>query len=92
MADERGKIKIRANGPYLVSGGLKLAKEIIVADKNGDSKSYRKGQVYDCPQEYALCRCSASKNKPFCDGCHIDEKFDDGDKSLDKKMRKFIAP
>lgn len=27
---------------------------------------------------YTLCRCGASKNKPYCDGSHWDAKFRDG--------------
>ena len=28
-------------------------------------------------EQYTLCRCGASKNKPFCDGTHWDIKFTD---------------
>lgn len=79
---ENKKIKVTKNGPYVISGRVPLAKEVIVADANGDSVGYRKKQKFDCPDQYALCHCGASANKPFRDGCHIDEKFSDGDPSL----------
>ncbi len=56
-------IRIAENGPYEVSGGVELD------DANwgeGASKS-----------EYTLCRCGASKNKPFCDGSHWEANFRD---------------
>jgi CDGSH-type Zn-finger protein len=70
MKNIKRKIKVAKDGPYRISGGLALSKEIIVADENGDSIGYRKGQRFDSGPEYALCRCGWSKNKPFCDGSH----------------------
>lgn len=76
MENKKEKIKISENGPYLVSGNLPLAKEIIAADENGDSKGYLKGEKYKCGESYALCRCGASTKKPFCDGSHEKINFD----------------
>lgn len=59
----QAEIRIAPNGPYLVNGGPDLV------DANwgeGASKS-----------RYSLCRCGASKNKPFCDGSHWDIGFTD---------------
>lgn len=44
------------NGPYAVTGGIEL---VGVEFGEGASKEH-----------YTLCRCGASKNKPFCDGSH----------------------
>lgn len=51
-----GTIRVTEHGPYLVEGGLEV--------RNAQ------GQVLDTPVRYALCRCGASANKPFCDGTH----------------------
>jgi CDGSH-type Zn-finger protein len=33
------------------------------------------GFVYEVRNRVTLCRCGRSKNKPFCDGSHIEAKF-----------------
>jgi CDGSH-type Zn-finger protein len=53
------EIKARRNGPYKVTGPVRL----IDAD----------GNEYDLCGEgetIALCRCGGSTTKPFCDGTH----------------------
>lgn len=46
------------NGPYLVSGAAR------VSDPDGGAWD-TEGRA-----TFALCRCGASRNKPFCDGTH----------------------
>jgi CDGSH-type Zn-finger protein len=36
------------------------------------------GFQYEVRNRMTLCRCGNSSNKPFCDGSHIDTKFNDG--------------
>ena len=70
------KVKIKLNGPYLVSGNLPLNKEIIGTNEQGDSVAWQRGQAYPAQEKYALCRCGQSANKPFCDGTHARVGFD----------------
>ena len=58
-----GMLSIRplANGPLLVKGNLTICA--------GSGRLAWQGT------ETALCRCGASKNKPFCDGSHRDAVF-----------------
>ena len=58
------KIKVLKNGPVLVNGAVELE------DCDGNSISVSKNP-------FALCRCGASMNKPFCDGTHSKIAFDD---------------
>lgn len=57
MADVN--IRIRDNGPLVVEG------EVTITDAEG--KQFATNP--DKPA-IALCRCGASKNRPFCDGAH----------------------
>jgi CDGSH-type Zn-finger protein len=58
----------KVSGPVWVKGGIEI-------ESAG-------GKKYETRNRVALCRCGKSSNKPFCDGCHIDVKFNDGDKSI----------
>jgi len=74
MAEGNGlKITVSLNGPYIVSGGVPLAQQIIAADEESNSRDWREGRKYDAAPEYKLCRCGNSQNKPFCDGSHASE-------------------
>ena len=52
-------IKARENGPYKVTGPVR----IIDVDGNEYDLS-------DKGEAVALCRCGGSSTKPFCDGTH----------------------
>jgi CDGSH-type Zn-finger protein len=56
-------IFVAPNGPYVVSGGADLAD---TPRAEGVSEEH-----------ITLCRCGASKNKPFCDGSHWYVEFDE---------------
>ena len=65
-AAEGGAVVItpHANGPYHFDGVIQLA---------------RAGDGEETPARFAkpwLCRCGASRNKPFCDGAHKEIPFE----------------
>jgi CDGSH-type Zn-finger protein len=75
-AKHSARVVVSKDGPYLVSGGVPLAKQTIVSDSEGGSESWQQGKSYTTQETYALCRCGTSKNKPFCDGSHKQAHFD----------------
>ncbi|MDR0854548.1 MAG: CDGSH iron-sulfur domain-containing protein [Clostridiales Family XIII bacterium] len=78
MAQTRKKIQVLVDGPYIVTGGVPLFDETIVPDEDGNGLDYKKTKDYEIAdgQQYALCRCGQSENKPFCDGTHAKVGFD----------------
>ena len=52
------------SGPLFVRGRVEIVSE--------------SGGSYEVRNRVTLCRCGASKNKPFCDGSHLANKFKDG--------------
>lgn len=53
-----------------VSGGIYVKGGVRLQSADGDE--------YETRNRIVLCRCGKSKDKPFCDGSHIEEKFRDG--------------
>ena len=70
------RIRVSKNGPYLVSGGIPVVEHVIVADSEGTANEWRVGKKYQLQEKCSLCRCGQSKNKPYCDGTHVEAKFD----------------
>jgi CDGSH-type Zn-finger protein len=56
-------VAVVQDGPLWVRGGVRV--------ESGD------GEVYEVRNRVTLCRCGASRNKPFCDGTHVDIGFRD---------------
>jgi CDGSH-type Zn-finger protein len=56
-------VTVADHGPYQITGGIEL---MDVKQADGASSEH-----------YTLCRCGASKNKPFCDGSHWSVGFRD---------------
>ena len=50
------RIELLRNGPLKVEG------PVTITDSEGNQIQTR--------EKFFLCRCGASKNKPFCDGSH----------------------
>ena len=69
MADV--EIKVRENGPYKVTGPIRLI--------DADGSEYSLG---DRGESIALCRCGGSTTKPFCDGTHSRKGFEAAERAV----------
>jgi CDGSH-type Zn-finger protein len=69
------RIKVSANGPYIVSGEVPLTIESISVDAEGNPDKWETCKEYPPQPQCTLCRCGQSKNKPYCDGAHLKAKF-----------------
>jgi CDGSH-type Zn-finger protein len=69
-------IAIAKDGPYLVYGSIPVNIETITSNAEGASWEWKPGRSIEVKEQYALCRCGASADKPFCDGSHQKIGFD----------------
>jgi CDGSH-type Zn-finger protein len=68
---DKVEIKARHNGPYKVTGPVRLI--------DADGNEYDLGEVGDV---IALCRCGGSTTKPFCDGTHSKKGFEAAERAV----------
>ena len=59
---DKVKIQVKKNGSVRVTGTA----DFVDAE----------GNVIETKTDFSLCRCGASKQKPFCDGSHRDAGFE----------------
>ena len=81
------RITILEKGPYLVYGQPPLTTQHIVPNELGESWRFEEGKHFQTDKEpTSLCRCGASKNKPYCDGSHAALHWQDNlEKEIERK-------
>jgi len=67
--DFEPSIGVTEDVPAKVSGPLWVKGKIPIESSDGS--------IYEIRNRQAICRCGESGNKPFCDGSHIEKKFND---------------
>lgn len=77
VAPDKYHITVMAEGPYLVFGNPPLKQQFLMPNAEGEIWYFKAGKEYPTKNEpTALCRCGASKNKPYCDGSHVHADWD----------------
>ncbi len=77
MGDVSGmKIVVNERGPYRVVGKVPLTVQTITPNAANESWDWTQGRSFPVEEEYFLCRCGQSKNKPFCDNSHLAVRFE----------------
>lgn len=69
-------IEVTENGPYSVTGGVKLVRIEKITNEEKVHIGWRVYEEIDAPEAYRLCRCGQSETKPFCSDMHLKVGFD----------------
>lgn len=74
--EDKFKIVIRKDGPYMVEGKIPLVHKTQVVSEFGEPLTWKKEETFETRENYDLCRCGQSQDKPFCDATHALIEFD----------------
>jgi CDGSH-type Zn-finger protein len=74
--DSEMKVVVMKHGPYHVTGNVPLTVQVITPNGAGESWDWTQGRSLESGDEYFLCRCGQSQNKPFCDDSHVRVGFE----------------
>ena len=69
-SDSKVRVTVTQDGPYVVTGGVKLSEQIISTSSDGSSEDWIEKELPPAAPKFALCRRVHSDKKPFCDGSH----------------------
>jgi CDGSH-type Zn-finger protein len=70
-------IEVTKDGPYHVTGGVPLRRvRKVPGEKKGSFSDWEVYADIETEDEYWLCRCGHSTDKPFCTGMHEKVGFD----------------
>jgi CDGSH-type Zn-finger protein len=75
-SEGKARVTVTRDGPYMVTGGVKLSEQMIATGSDGSSEDWIEHDLPSPAARYALCRCGHSSKKPFCDGSHASVGFD----------------
>ncbi|MCI4350432.1 MAG: CDGSH iron-sulfur domain-containing protein [Thermoplasmata archaeon] len=90
------KIVVMQRGPYRVVGKVPLGVQVITPNDRGESWDWTPGRSFKAAEEYFLCRCGQSKNKPHCDNTHLSVGFEGEEtasrRPLERQSEHFDGP
>ncbi len=83
-AAPNARIRVTQDGPLEVTG-VPLVRIEAIYNEHGDGIRWERGPDIEHEDTYLLCRCGASKTKPFCDGSEKDIAYD-GTETADRGL------